>query len=332
MINIISVFRQKLKIQNKKLQKLPEDFQGDVYLAINPDVKEAGVDAAYHYLTHGVSKKREYKRLLKAGDSDYKAYVGPPDRYDFMGATQFRLLTALGLRANHKLLDFGCGSLRSGKLFIPYLNKGNYYGQEPNQWLIDAGIKNELGNDLINIKKPNFSNKDDFSIGFDEKFHFIVAQSVFSHTNLDLTKKGLKSIFESLTETGLAVVTIIEGSDYVGEDAWVYPRCTTYSTTTIEAIFAEIECEWRRLYWFHPAQTWYVLAREKTALPSKEDVLMLLGGEEIGSQQYDKQDFISNRIFSLSKKSPRKSEVEPGSKVELAETLVSVSNKLKQKK
>lgn len=59
---------------------------------------------------------------------------------------------------------------------------------------------------------------------------------------------------------------------------------------------------------------------------------MLLGGEEIGSQQYDKQDFISNRIFSLSKKSPRKSEVEPGSKMEIAETLVSVSNKLKQKK
>ena len=70
---------------------------------------------------------------LKTEDNDYRAYVGPLDRYDFMGASQFRLLTSLGLRAEHKLLDFGCGSLRSGKLLIPYFNAGNYYGQEPNK-------------------------------------------------------------------------------------------------------------------------------------------------------------------------------------------------------
>ena len=79
-----------------------------------------------------------------------------------MGATEFRLLTSLGLSLNNNLLDFGCGSLRSGKLFIPYLDAGNYYGQEPNQWLIDDGIKYELGKDILNKKKPNFSNRDDF--------------------------------------------------------------------------------------------------------------------------------------------------------------------------
>jgi SAM-dependent methyltransferase len=312
--------------------RLPEDFEAEIYLAIHSDVKEAGVDAAQHYLTHGINEKREYKKTLKAGDRHYKAYVGPPDRYDFMGATQFRLLTALGLRANNKLLDFGCGSLRSGKLFIPYLNAGNYYGQEPNQWLIDDGIKNELGNDLIQIKKPNFSNKDDFTIGFNEKFDFIVAQSIFSHTNLDLTIKGLKSIFQSLAETGLAVVTIIEGSDYVGEDAWVYPHCTTYSPSTIEAIFDEVGCEWCRLHWFHPAQTWFALAHDKTVLPSKEDVLMLLGGEEVNSRQYNKQNFISNRMFSLSKKFPGKNEIELACEAEVADAMVSVSDKVKQLK
>ena len=82
--------------------------------------------------------------MLKPGDKNYKAYVGLPDRYDFMGATQFRLLTSLGLRAHHKLLDFGCGSLRAGKLFIPYLDAANYHGQDPNEWLIRDGIENEL--------------------------------------------------------------------------------------------------------------------------------------------------------------------------------------------
>ena len=58
---------------------------------------------------------------LKPGDNHYMAYVGPPAQYDFMGGTQFRLLSTLGLRANHSLLDFGCGSLRAGRLFLSYL-------------------------------------------------------------------------------------------------------------------------------------------------------------------------------------------------------------------
>ena len=44
---------------------------------------------------------------LKTGDNHYMAYVGPPTQYDFMGATQFRLLCTLGLRAHHYLLDLG---------------------------------------------------------------------------------------------------------------------------------------------------------------------------------------------------------------------------------
>jgi hypothetical protein len=57
---------------------------------------------------------------------DYRSYVGPSDEYDIMGATQFNLLTSLGLRENHTLLDFGCGSLRAGRLFITYLTKSRY--------------------------------------------------------------------------------------------------------------------------------------------------------------------------------------------------------------
>ncbi|MGH7086029.1 MAG: hypothetical protein ACREFN_13675, partial [Acetobacteraceae bacterium] len=53
-------------------------------------------------------------RALGPGAAHYTAFVGPPDEYDLMGATQFRLLTALGLRDHHRLLDFGCGSLRAG--------------------------------------------------------------------------------------------------------------------------------------------------------------------------------------------------------------------------
>ena len=49
----------------------------------------------------------EAARALRPGDDHYTAFVGPPAQYDFMGATQFRLLTALGLRSHHRVLDFG---------------------------------------------------------------------------------------------------------------------------------------------------------------------------------------------------------------------------------
>ena len=73
-----------------------------------------------------------------------------------MGATQFRLLCALGLRAQHHLLDFVCGSLRAGRFLIPYLDTGHYCGIEPNGWLIEDAIKSEIGADQIRIKQTPF--------------------------------------------------------------------------------------------------------------------------------------------------------------------------------
>ena len=56
---------------------------------------------------------------MAGGSRHYRAYVGPPDQFDFMGATQFRLLTTLGLREHHSVLDFGCGSLALAAFSFP---------------------------------------------------------------------------------------------------------------------------------------------------------------------------------------------------------------------
>ena len=104
-----------------------------------------------------VSNDREDLGLgLKPGDAHYRAYVGPPEDYDLIAAMTFNLLTTLGLRQHHSLLDIGCGSLRIGRLFIPYLNRGKYFGVEPNEWLVDEGIRRELGESLVQIKRPTF--------------------------------------------------------------------------------------------------------------------------------------------------------------------------------
>lgn len=93
---------------------------------------------------------------LKPGDPQYRAYVGPPEDYDLVAAMAFNLLTTLGLRQHHSLLDIGCGSLRIGRLLIPYLNRGKYFGVEPNEWLVDEGIRRELGETSVQIKRPTF--------------------------------------------------------------------------------------------------------------------------------------------------------------------------------
>src|SRR3972149_10720697 len=93
---------------------------------------------------------------LRPGARHYRAYVGPPKDYDLVAAMTFNLLTTLGVRQHHTVLDIGCGSLRIGRLLVPYLNVGNYVGIEPNKWLVDDGIQREIGQDQIRIKQPQF--------------------------------------------------------------------------------------------------------------------------------------------------------------------------------
>ena len=120
---------------------------------------------------------------LKPGDPHYRAYVGPPEDYDLIAAMTFNLLTTIGLRQHHSLLDIGCGSLRIGRLLIPYLNRGKYFGVEPNQWLVEEGIRREVGESLVEIKRPTFffSKSPNAIVEANTSFDFAVAQSIFSH-------------------------------------------------------------------------------------------------------------------------------------------------------
>lgn len=53
---------RKVRVTFKKaLQGLPEDFDPETYLKLNIDVREAGVDAARHYVEHGRAENRAYQ-------------------------------------------------------------------------------------------------------------------------------------------------------------------------------------------------------------------------------------------------------------------------------
>jgi SAM-dependent methyltransferase len=222
---------------------------------------------------------------LKAGDNHYMAYVGPPTRYDFMGATQFRLLCTLGLRANHYLLDFGCGSLRAGRLFIAYLDPGRYFGIEPNKWLIEDAINNQVGKDLIRIKNPQFDYNTDFTTNvFFMHFDFIIAQSIFSHAGSDVIGIALRNFKESLKSNGLIAATFREGHADFDGNGWVYPGCVNYHPSTIKRFAEEAGLFVIRIPWYHPRQTWYLLAKDSSRLPNNSMLRFLAGAVLFGPE------------------------------------------------
>jgi SAM-dependent methyltransferase len=202
---------------------------------------------------------------LKPGDSHYRAFVGPPEDYDLIAAMTFNLLTTLGLRQHHSLLDVGCGSLRVGRLLIPYLNHGRYFGVEPNQWLVEEGIKRELGQALLEIKRPTFFFSDSPEVVTQAKilFDFAVAQSIFSHCGLDLIKHWLSAISQSLAEDGALVATFLPGKEDSPREGWVYPECVSYRPLTIRCLAAEAGLRCELLDWKHPRQTWLLFAAPK---------------------------------------------------------------------
>jgi SAM-dependent methyltransferase len=199
---------------------------------------------------------------LAPGDPHYRAYVGPPADYDLIAAMTFNLLTTLGLRQHHSVLDIGCGSLRAGRLLIPYLNSGCYTGLEPNKWLVDEGVLRETGRDQIRIKEPRFvagSTPDVLPAG--PTFDFALAQSVFSHAGPDLVEGWLQGISPRLKDSGALVATFIVGPEDCRAAGWTYPECVLYTVETMAAMAHKAGLHFHLLDWRHPRQSWALFAK-----------------------------------------------------------------------
>ena len=202
---------------------------------------------------------------LKPGDPHYRAYVGPPQDYDLIAAMTFNLLTTLGLRQHHSLLDVGCGSLRIGRLLIPYLNRGKYFGIEPAEWLVAEGIRQELGETVVQTKRPTFffSDSPETVVHAKVSFDFALAQSIFSHCGLDLIRGWLAAVSRSLADDGGLVATFLPSDEDSPRSGWVYPDCVSYRPATLERAAADANLRFEILDWKHPRQTWALFAAPK---------------------------------------------------------------------
>lgn len=141
-----------------------------------------------------ILKRRHFTRLdnkayisAYAQDSDRRISSDPKKGigglWDEMGELQFSFLKSQGLLPEHRILDIGCGTLRAGRFFIPYLNQGNYTGFDISRRAI------EFGEDMCRqanfaAKKPRLLLLEDGELNFasfSEQYDFLLAQSVFTH-------------------------------------------------------------------------------------------------------------------------------------------------------
>lgn len=181
----------------------------------------------------------------RAGQHHYRAWVGPPSRYCRVSSYAMECLLHWKLREWHTILDLGCGSIRLGRMLIPYLWPGHYFGIEPEEWAVHDGFKYEMGDEesIRAVKKPHFAYIDDFDLTtFGATFDYIFAYSIFSHTAKWQIHKAMHYAQKVLKPNGMFFATyqrVHDGAtEYEGSE-WVYPRCTHYYPETYAKIVRE---------------------------------------------------------------------------------------------
>lgn len=122
----------------------------------------------------------ELSEQEKSGD-DYKRYLGGGEvEWERRGRFQLELLKFFGLKPDHRLADYGCGPLRSGRYFIDYLETGHYSGYDFNRDFIEVARSVVFGTPELHSRAPKLIHKTDF-LDLEGDFDFLLMFSVLNH-------------------------------------------------------------------------------------------------------------------------------------------------------
>lgn len=109
---------------------------------------------------------------------------GPARLFETAGRKLLITLLVEGLNPSSRVLDIGCGCLRGGYWLIHFLDRGCYFGIEPNIEMLEAGSRILLEPGLADLKRPQFDHNSDFDFTvFGKKFDYFAARSVWTHAS-----------------------------------------------------------------------------------------------------------------------------------------------------
>lgn len=168
----------------------------------------------------GLQGVNDYWRALEPAEierGDHRAFIG--GMWDDIGRLQFELLKEHGLLPRHRLLDVGCGALRGGIHFVPYLEPGHYCGIDTNASLLEAA--------RLELERAGCADRGarliaDGSFGVDrfgERFDFALSVSVITHLFFNHVQMALTRVAGVLAPGGRYFVTFF----HAPAPAWLDP-------------------------------------------------------------------------------------------------------------
>jgi len=177
--------------------------------------------------------------------------VEEADRYvgtdEVSGKLQLELAKREGCKPGSKLLEIGCGNLHGAVPLIEYLEKGNYVGVDPNEWLRKVATKKRHVRQLLKEKRARFLNVEDFDASqLGIKFDFVFSHSVLSHCAHWQLELFLRNISRVLAPGGriLASIRLAEGNAYGSsgtpdredsrDETWQYQAVSWFKLSTVK--------------------------------------------------------------------------------------------------
>jgi len=166
------------------------------------------------------------------------------------GQMQFDYLAAHGLVPGMRMLEVGCGNLRAGRLFIDYLDPGNYWGVDISPEILRAALDTLAEYDL-QAKLPRLFLVDDLKLAFlpDHAFDVVHAHGVFSNSPLEVIDECLAHVERIMAAHGFFDFTFHATArsehDVLREDFYYRPQ-TLMRLAARHGLDARLMDDWER--------------------------------------------------------------------------------------
>lgn len=143
--------------------------------------------------------------------------VGRPDLWRMKRAFQIDFLRAQGLRAGHRVLDIGCGSLRGGAALIAFLEPGGYSGIDVRESVL-AEARRELLREGLLARRPELKLVDNMlELDLQRRFDVVWAFSVLFHLADPILDTCMGMAARHLEPEGVFFANVIIGEGVPGE-------------------------------------------------------------------------------------------------------------------
>ncbi len=106
------------------------------------------------------------------------------------------------------MLDVGCGALRAGYWLMRFLDAECYFGIEPNRDMLRVGLEQIVQPEVVVGAAARFTYNDDFDFSvFNERFDFVLARSIWTHTSKAQIRMMLSSFATTAAPGGAFLVS-----------------------------------------------------------------------------------------------------------------------------